>query len=48
MGRDKLGELSVDVNKILKLVLYKYCVTVWTGFGWAKIQSSGELLSTRK
>jgi hypothetical protein len=44
MWRDHLGELYVDSRMILKGILKKYNLRVWTGFIWLRIGSSGMLL----
>jgi hypothetical protein len=38
--RDHLGELGIDGRKILKQIIKKQSVRVWTGFIWLGIQSS--------
>jgi hypothetical protein len=36
-----------DVRIILKWIVKKYGVRVWTGFSWLRIGSSDELFETR-
>jgi hypothetical protein len=43
MGRNHLGDLVADGRVILKN-FRKYDVSVWTGFNWLRIGSSGWLL----
>jgi hypothetical protein len=43
-GRHHLGDISVDGRIILKRILNKYGVMMWTGFIWLRTGSSGELL----
>jgi hypothetical protein len=39
-----LGDPDIDGRIILKLILEKYGVRVWTGFKWLRIRISGEIL----
>jgi hypothetical protein len=39
-----LVDLSVDGRIILKCIVKKYGVKMWTGFIWIRIKSSGGLL----
>jgi hypothetical protein len=39
--RDHLKMLAVDVRLIL-IIITKLYVTVWTGFSWLRIKSSGK------
>jgi hypothetical protein len=41
-GRDHLEDLSIDGSVILKCVLKKYGVRMWTGFIWLRIGSSAD------
>jgi hypothetical protein len=43
-GRNHLGELGVDRRIMLKLILKKYDMRVWTEFNWLRVGSSGRLL----
>jgi hypothetical protein len=43
--RNCLGNLGIDGRIILKWILSKQGVMVWTGFTWLRIGSSGEFLS---
>jgi hypothetical protein len=43
-GRDHLGDKGVNGRVMLKWILQKYGIGVWTEFNWIKIQSSGGLL----
>jgi hypothetical protein len=35
-GRDHLGHIGVDGKIILKSIIKKYDVRVWTGFNWVR------------
>ena len=39
--RDRLGDLGIDVRIILRWILRKWDVGVWTGLGWLKIGTGG-------
>jgi hypothetical protein len=39
-GKGHLGKLGVDDRIILKCILKKQSVRIWTGFNWLKIVSS--------
>jgi hypothetical protein len=47
MGRDLLGDLGKDWRIILKWILGKYDVRIWTGFCWLRIGFSGGIILTR-
>jgi hypothetical protein len=36
--RDHVGDPGVDGRIILKQILEKLCVTVWSGFNWLSVQ----------
>jgi hypothetical protein len=42
-GKENLEGLGVEGRKILKCILKKDNVTMWTGFNWLEIRSSGGL-----
>jgi hypothetical protein len=39
-----LQDLDIKGKTILKLILKKHIVRVWTGYIWLKIESNGRLL----
>jgi hypothetical protein len=43
-GRDHLGQLGINGRKILKLIVNKQCMTMWTGLVWLRIGSSDVVL----
>jgi hypothetical protein len=40
-GRDHWGDPGIDWGIILKWILRKWDVGVWTGFGWIRIETGG-------
>jgi hypothetical protein len=45
-GRDHLGNQGVDGRILLKLILEKYCVGIWTVFIWLRIDPVSGFLRT--
>jgi hypothetical protein len=43
-GRDCLEDPGIDGKIVLKYILNKYSVRMWTGFIWLKIGTSGGVL----
>jgi hypothetical protein len=43
-GRDHLGNLDIDGSILFKWILNNYYMTLWTGFMWLRIRTSGRLL----
>jgi hypothetical protein len=43
-GRDHSEQIEVDEKIILKWILEKYGLRVWTGFVWLRIRAGGGLL----
>jgi hypothetical protein len=43
-GRHNFGDVRIYKRIILKWILKKYCVGVWTEFIWLTTESSDELL----
>jgi hypothetical protein len=43
-GRDHLGDTDIDRMMIIKLILKKYGVRVWTGFMWLRLGFGSRLL----
>jgi hypothetical protein len=39
--RDHWGDPDVDGNTILRLIIKKWDVGVWTGFSWPRIETDG-------
>jgi hypothetical protein len=44
---DLLWTANVDGRIILKFILEKYDVRVWTGFGWIRTVSNGRLIPSQ-
>jgi hypothetical protein len=42
--RDHWGDPDVDGRIILRRIFRKWDVGVWTGLGWLRIETGGELL----
>jgi hypothetical protein len=42
--KKQLGRIGLDGRIILKIILKKYDVMVWTGFIWLRVGTSGGLL----
>ena len=36
---DHLGDLGVDVRKILEQISWRWDMCIWTGLGWLKIET---------
>jgi hypothetical protein len=43
-GRNHLGDLSIDERIILKWILKKQGMRMWTGFMWLRIRTNSRLL----
>jgi hypothetical protein len=43
-GRNPLGDIRIDGRLILKRVLGKHVWKIWSGFGWLRIGTNGDLL----
>jgi hypothetical protein len=46
--RDNFRNLDVDGRLIIKWILNKQLIRVWSGLNWLMIGSSGGILSTRQ